>query len=44
MEVVEDEQDRAPEVAAEFYPASVNGSVAAEIATAGSPSNTEVSS
>ena len=27
FEVVEDEQEQAPEVAAEFYPASVNGSV-----------------
>jgi hypothetical protein len=40
LEVVEDEQEQAPEVAAEFYPASVNGSVAAEGAAAGSPSDT----
>ncbi len=40
LEVVEDEQEQAPEVAAEFYPASVNGSSAAEGAAAGSPSNT----
>jgi hypothetical protein len=30
LEVVEDEQEQAPEVAAEFYPASVNGSWTAE--------------
>jgi len=40
LEVEEDEQEQAPEVAAEFYPASANGSVAPEIATAGSPSDT----
>jgi hypothetical protein len=40
LEVVEDEQEQAPEVAAEFYPASVNGSVAAEGAAGGSPSDT----
>jgi hypothetical protein len=40
LEVVEDEQEQAPEVAAEFYPASVNGSSAAEGAAAGSPSDT----
>ena len=30
LEVVEDEQEQAPEVVAEFYPASVNGSSAAK--------------
>jgi hypothetical protein len=40
LEVVEDEQEQVPEVAAEFYPASVNGSSAAEGAAAGSPSDT----
>jgi hypothetical protein len=30
LEVVEDEQEQAPEVAAEFYPASVNGPSATE--------------
>jgi hypothetical protein len=40
LEVVEDEQEQAPEVSAEFYPASVNGSSAAEGAAAGSPSDT----
>jgi hypothetical protein len=40
FEVVEDEQEQAPEVATEFYPASVNGSPAAEGAAAGSPSDT----
>jgi hypothetical protein len=39
-EVVEDEQEQAPEVAAEFYPASVNGSSASEGAAAVSPSDT----
>src|ERR1019366_7081042 len=39
FEVVEDEQEQAPEVAAEFYPASANGPVAAEGATAGCPSD-----
>jgi hypothetical protein len=38
--VVEDEQEQAPEVAAEFYPASANGSSAAEGAASGSPSDT----
>ena len=38
--MVEDEQEQAPEVAAEFYPESVNGSSAAEAAAAGSPSDT----
>jgi hypothetical protein len=40
FEVVEDEQEQAPEVAAEFYPASGNGPVAAEGAAAGSPADT----
>jgi hypothetical protein len=40
LEVVEDEQEQAPEVAAEFYPASLNGSSPAESGTAGSPSDT----
>jgi hypothetical protein len=40
FEVVEDEQEQAPEIAAEFYPASVNGSSAAEGMDAGSPTNT----
>ena len=40
FEVVEDEQEQAPEVAAEFYPASANGSSAGEGAAAGSPSDT----
>jgi hypothetical protein len=40
FEVVEDEQEQAREVAAEFYRASVNGSSAAEGAAAGSLSDT----
>jgi len=40
FEVVEDEQEQAPEVATEFYPASANGSVTTEGAAAGSPSDT----
>ena len=40
LEVVEDEQEQAPEVAAEFYPASVNGSSAAEPIEAASPAET----
>ena len=39
LEVVEDEQEQAPEVAAEFYPASVNGSAPAESNEASSPQN-----
>jgi hypothetical protein len=39
LEVVEDEQEQAPEVAAEFYPASVNGSAPAESTEASSPHN-----
>jgi hypothetical protein len=37
LEVVEDEQEQAPEIAAEFYPASVNGSSATESTEATSP-------
>jgi hypothetical protein len=40
LEVVEDEQEQAPEVAAEFYPASVNGSTSAEGNEASSPQDT----
>ena len=40
FEVVEDEQEQAPEVATEFYPASANGTSAGEGATAGSFSDT----
>ncbi|MGO8734398.1 MAG: hypothetical protein ACLQVM_16615 [Terriglobia bacterium] len=40
FEVVEDEQEQAPEVATEFYPASANGTSAGEGATVGSPSDT----
>ena len=40
FEVVEDEQEQAPEVSAEFYPASVNGSSAPEGVAGGSPSDT----
>jgi hypothetical protein len=40
LEVVEDEQEQAPEVAAEFYPASVNGSSATEPTGAASPTET----
>jgi hypothetical protein len=40
LEVVEDEQEQAPEVAAEFYPASVNGSSATEPTQAASPPET----
>jgi hypothetical protein len=39
LEVVEDEQEQAPEVAAEFYPASVNGSAPVESNEASSPQN-----
>ena len=39
FEVVEDEQEQAPEVAAEFYPASVNGSPIGEGPAAGSSSD-----
>jgi len=44
LEVVEDEQEQAPEVAAEFYPASVNSSSAPEATEAASPANTTPSS
>jgi hypothetical protein len=40
LEVVEDEQEQAPEVAAEFYPPSVNGSSATESIEAPSPTDT----
>jgi hypothetical protein len=40
LEVVEDEQEQAPEIAAEFYPASVNGSAATESTEAASPTET----
>jgi hypothetical protein len=40
FEVVEDEQEQAPEVAAEFYQASANGPMAAEGVAAGSPADT----
>jgi hypothetical protein len=40
LEVVEDEQEQAPEVAAEFYPASVNGSASAGGNEASSSQNT----
>jgi hypothetical protein len=39
FEVVEDEQEQAPEVAAEFYPASANGTVPAEVAAPSPPSD-----
>ena len=42
FEVVEDEQEQAPEVATEFYPASGNGSVTTEGAVAGSLSDTSL--
>ena len=40
LEVVEDEQEQAPEVATEFYPASVNGSSAPESTETASPPET----
>jgi len=40
LEVVEDEQEQAPEIVAEFYPASANRSSAAEGAAAASPPDT----
>jgi hypothetical protein len=40
LEVVEDEQEQAPEVAAEFYPTSLNGSSATESTEAASPAET----
>ena len=39
LEVVEDEQERAPEVTTEFYPPMVNGSSATEGVIPGSPSD-----
>jgi hypothetical protein len=44
LEVVEDEQEQAPEVAAEFYPASVNGSSATEPTETASPTETTIGS
>jgi len=38
--VVEDEQEQAPEVAAEFYPPSLNGSSSTEPTEGGSPTET----
>ena len=40
LEVVEDEQEQAPEVAAEFYPLSVNGPSGTEPTKAASPAET----
>jgi len=40
LEVVEDEQEQAPDVAAEFYPPPVNGSCATESTETGSPTET----
>jgi len=40
LEVVEDEQEQAPEVAAEFYPTSLNGSPVTEPTEAASPTET----
>ena len=40
LEVVEDEQEQGPEVAAEFYPTSLNGSSATESTEAASPTET----
>jgi hypothetical protein len=40
LEVVEDEQEQAPEVAAEFYPPSANGSSTTEPTEAASPTET----
>src|SRR5208337_606295 len=40
LEVVEDEQEQVPEVAAEFYPASGNGSSATESTETASPAET----
>jgi hypothetical protein len=40
FEVVEDEQEQATELPAEFYPTSANGSVTTEGAAVGSPSDT----
>jgi hypothetical protein len=42
LEVVEDEQDQAPEVAAEFYPASVNGASGTEGTEVSAPSASTV--
>ena len=40
LEVVEDEQEQAPEITTEFYPASLNGSSATEPTEAASPTET----
>jgi hypothetical protein len=40
LEVVEDEQEQAPEVAAEFYPVSLNGPSVTEPTEAASPTET----
>jgi hypothetical protein len=40
LEVVEDEQEQSPEIAAEFYPPMVNGSSTTEGVIPGSPSDT----
>jgi len=39
LEVVEEEQEQAPEIAAEFYPVSVNGTTATACTDAASPTN-----
>ena len=44
LEVVEGEQEQAPEVASEFYPTSVNGSPATEPTEAASPAETTAGS
>jgi hypothetical protein len=44
LEVIEDEQEQAPEIAAEFYPASANGSSATESVEAASPTETTAGS
>jgi hypothetical protein len=44
LEVVEDEQEQAPEVAAEFYPISLNGSPTTESTEAASPAETTLGS
>jgi hypothetical protein len=44
LEVVEDEQEQAPEVAVEFYPPPLNGSPAADLTQAASPTETTTAS
>jgi hypothetical protein len=44
LEVVEDEQEQAPEVAAEFYPPPLNGSPATDLTQAASPTETTTAS